>query len=187
MTRYTRAAEAIRAAFGCVVIIVHHCGYDDTHSRGHTSLPAAVDAELSVIRDPGSPLLLVTVKNMRDGPEGTTVRSRAQAVPLDADQEGRPRSSIVIVPDDTPVDPFRRGGRPDSAMPTLRDALRSALNSEGIQFSPDGSMPVRAVAEPHVRKAFYRMYIDAEADKTKSEGAQKMAFSRSVKRAIAEG
>jgi hypothetical protein len=81
MTKYTRAAEAIRAAFGCVVVIVHHCGYDETHSRGHTSLPAAVEAELSVTRGEGSPLFLVTVKNMRDGPEGTTVRCRAQTTP----------------------------------------------------------------------------------------------------------
>src|SRR6516162_10276993 len=77
MTLYVKAAEAIRKAFGCVCVIVHHCGYDDT---GHTSLPAAVDAELSVARDIQSPLVVVTVKQMRDGPEGMMVRSRAQAV-----------------------------------------------------------------------------------------------------------
>ena len=99
MTDYVKAAEAIRKAFGCVCVIVHHCGYDDTHARGHTSLPAAVDTELSVERDIGSPLLLVSVKQMRDGPEGMQVRSRAQPVPLDADQNGKPRSSIVIVPE----------------------------------------------------------------------------------------
>src|SRR6516162_7452467 len=92
MTDYVKAAKAIRKAFGCVCVIVHHCGYDDTHARGHTSLPAAVDAELSVERDTGSPLLLVSVKQMRDGPEGMQVRSRAQSVPLDPDQNGKPRS-----------------------------------------------------------------------------------------------
>src|SRR5262249_45256726 len=30
MSAYVRAAEAIRDAFKCVVIIVHHCGLDDT-------------------------------------------------------------------------------------------------------------------------------------------------------------
>jgi len=89
MTLYVKAAEAIRKAFGCLCVIVHHCGYDDTHARGHTSLPAAVDAELSVMRDEGSPIVLVTVKAMRDGPEGMVVRSRALPVPLDPDQNGK--------------------------------------------------------------------------------------------------
>ena len=34
MSAYVRAAEAIRDAFKCVVIIVHHCGLDDTRPRG---------------------------------------------------------------------------------------------------------------------------------------------------------
>ena len=50
MGAYVRAAEAVRDAFGCVVIIIHHCGYDDTHPRGHSSLPGAVDAQLMVVR-----------------------------------------------------------------------------------------------------------------------------------------
>src|SRR5262249_3639597 len=41
MSAYVRAAEAIRDAFKCVVIIVHHCGLDDTRPRGHTALPGA--------------------------------------------------------------------------------------------------------------------------------------------------
>jgi hypothetical protein len=186
MTKYTRAAEAIRAAFGCVVIIVHHCGYDETHSRGHTSLPAAVDAELSVTRGEGSPLFLVTVKNMRDGPEGTSVKCRAQTVPLDADQNGRPRTSIAIVPDDSPVDPSQKG-RKDAAYPALMNVLRLAIASHGIQFQPDGKMPVRAVAEREIRTLFYRHYIDAEDDTQKSDGAQKMAFKRALRKAIESG
>ncbi len=49
MSNYIRAAEAIRDAFQCVVMIVHHCGLDETRPRGHTSLPGAVDAQLSVV------------------------------------------------------------------------------------------------------------------------------------------
>ena len=122
MTLYVKAAEAVRKAFGCVCVIVHHCGYDDTHARGHTSLPAAVDAELSVVRDIQSPLMVVTVKQMRDGPEGMVVRSRAQPVPLDPDQNGKPRSSIVIIPEDGSevVMPARQGGQARHHHPTAR-------------------------------------------------------------------
>jgi len=148
MTAYTAAAEAIRNAFGCVVVIVHHCGYDETHARGHTSLPAAVDAELSVARDEGSPLVGVSVKHMRDGPEGMIIRSRAQSMPLDPDQNGKPRSSIIIVPDNTmgPPEGTRRGGR--NAFPTLLTAMRAALAKHGELFQPDGKLPLRAVGRP---------------------------------------
>jgi AAA domain len=42
MSAYIVAAEALRDAFDCVVAIIHHCGYDETHPRGHTSLTGAV-------------------------------------------------------------------------------------------------------------------------------------------------
>jgi hypothetical protein len=189
MTDYVKAAEAVRKAFGCVCVIVHHCGYDDTHARGHTSLPAAVDAELSVERDIGSPMLLVSVKQMRDGPEGMQVRSRAQMVPLDPDQNGKPRASVVIVPEDGEaiVAPGRYGGRPDTATPLLIEALRAAIDAKGEHFVPDGKLPLQAVEQNYVREIFYRRYIDAEADAKKSAGAQIQAFKRALQNAVARG
>jgi len=188
MARYTEAAETIRAAFNCVVIVVHHCGYDDTHSRGHTSLPAAVDAELEVAREEGSPLLVVAVKHMREGPEGMLVRCRAEVMPLDPDRNGKQRSSIVIVPDDAAGGPMpRSAGRPDNSTPTLTEAMRSALANTGELFHPDKKMPLRAVDQECVRNAFYHRYIDGEADKEKSEDTKRRAFSRGLKRLIADG
>jgi hypothetical protein len=145
MTLYVKAAEAVRKAFGCLCVIVHHCGYDDTHARGHTSLPAAVDAELSVMRDEGSPIVLVTVKAMRDGPEGMVVRSRALPVPLDPDQNGKPRSSIVITPDDddTVVTPGKKGGPTDTATPLLVEVLRAAIDAKGSTSPPMANSPCR--------------------------------------------
>ena len=188
MTLYVKAAEAVRKAFGCLCVIVHHCGYDDTHARGHTSLPAAVDAELSVMRDEGSPIVLVTVKAMRDGPEGMVVRSRALPVPLDPDQNGKPRSSIVIIADDnsTLVVPAKQGGRRDTATPLLVEALRAALDAKGEYFTPDGKLPLQAVDSQHVRELFYRRYVDVEEDEHKSRGAQKQAYKRGVEGAIAK-
>jgi AAA domain len=78
MAGYVRAAEAIREAFDCVVIIVHHCGWDEAHPRGHSSLPGAVDAELSVTRS--DKLVTVTVQLMKDGPEGVEIRSEVEKV-----------------------------------------------------------------------------------------------------------
>ena len=97
MAAYIRAADAIRDAFGCVVIVVHHCGIDATRPRGHTSLAGAVDAQLAVKRD-ASDNIVVTVERMKDGPEGTTLISRLEPVDIGADVDGDTITSCVIVP-----------------------------------------------------------------------------------------
>jgi len=38
MSAYIRAADALRDAFGCLIIIVHHCGHEGQRPRGHSSL-----------------------------------------------------------------------------------------------------------------------------------------------------
>jgi AAA domain len=188
MTMYVKAAEEIRKAFGCVCVIVHHCGYDDTHARGHTSLPAAVDAELSVERAISSPLLVVTVRQMRDGPEGMIVRSRAQSVPLDPDSNGKPRTSIVVVPDDTPGDVvLNKQGRPDTTTPVLYEALQTAIDTKGEYHTPEGKVPLQAADEAIVRDIFYRRFIDGEEDALKSLDARRKAFKRALHTAVERG
>ena len=97
MTAYLNAADAIREAFECAVIIVHHCGVDGTRPRGHTSLTGTVDAQLAVKRDIADNVL-VTVEHMKDGPEGDMIASRLERVELGPDDDGDPITSCVIVP-----------------------------------------------------------------------------------------
>ena len=99
MAAYIRAADAIRHAFGCVVIIVHHCGVDATRPRGHTSLIGAVDAQVAVKRD-AADNIVVTVERMKDGPEGETIVSKLEAVEVGTDMDGDPITSCVVVPVD---------------------------------------------------------------------------------------
>ena len=82
MAQYIRAADAIREAFDCVVIIVHHCGVEGTRPRGHTSLTGAADAQLAVSRD-ADENVIVKVEWMKDGAEGDVIASR-----LEPDQNG---------------------------------------------------------------------------------------------------
>ena len=97
MTAYLNAADAIREAFECAVIIVHHCGVDGTRPRGHTSLTGTVDTQLAVKRDVADNVL-VTVEHMKDGPEGDMIASRLERVGLGSDDDGDPITSCVIVP-----------------------------------------------------------------------------------------
>jgi RecA-family ATPase len=48
MGDYVKAADAIREAFGCAVIIIHHCGIESSRPRGHTSLTGACDTQTAV-------------------------------------------------------------------------------------------------------------------------------------------
>ena len=185
MTSYIRAAEAIRSAFGCVVIIVHHCGYDHSHARGHTSLAAAVDGELSITRQAGTALCEVVVKHLREGPEDTKVVSKAKIISLDPDRNGRPRSSIVLTPTDETVDPTAgKGGRPDEAAVVLQFALRMAIEPSGVMYTPDGKLPLRAVEKEALREMFYRHYVDGEDNKERSAEAQKKAFGRALSKLV---
>ena len=97
MAAYVHAADAIRDAFTCAVVIVHHCGHEGTRPRGHSSLIGAVDAQISVKRD-AADNIVATVELMKDGPQGDEIVSRLEPVEVGTDTDGDPISSCVIVP-----------------------------------------------------------------------------------------
>ncbi|HEY2707553.1 MAG TPA: AAA family ATPase [Caulobacteraceae bacterium] len=97
MTAYVRAADAIREAFECVVIVVHHCGVDDGRPRGHTSLSGAADAQLSVKRD-AEGNIAVEVELAKDGRQGDSLLSCLEVVEVGLDEDGETITSCVIVP-----------------------------------------------------------------------------------------
>jgi hypothetical protein len=141
------------------------------------------------MRGQGSPIVLVTVKAMRDGPEGMVVRSRALPVPLDPDQNGKPRSSGVK------YSPFAsRAARNVSTSSGVAVSRRPpCFAGTSIVIIADdnstlvvGKLPLQAVDSQHVRELFYRRYVDVEEDEHKSRGAQKQAYKRGVEGAIAK-
>jgi hypothetical protein len=97
MSAYISAADAVREAFHCTVVIVHHCGIDGTRPRGSTALTGAVDAQLAVKRD-ASDAIIVEVEYMKDGPIGDIIASRLKPVDVGTDDDGETISSCVIEP-----------------------------------------------------------------------------------------
>jgi KaiC/GvpD/RAD55 family RecA-like ATPase len=72
MGRMVDAAAAISEAAACTCIYVHHSGKDDAKgSRGHSSLKAATDFELSVRRD--GDRRSIEVEKVRDAEDGYTL------------------------------------------------------------------------------------------------------------------
>jgi hypothetical protein len=130
MGAYVRAAEAIRDAFECVVIIVHHCGYDETHPRGHTSLPGAVDAQIHLVRVDN--VVTATVEFMRDGPEDTQVVSAAEVVDVGQDQNGKTLTSLVMTPSGAAPYAGQHSWAP--SLKAFHTALKQALSSHGTSL-----------------------------------------------------
>ncbi len=96
MTAYIRAASAIQAAFGCVVIVIHHCGIEGKRPRGHTSLTGACDTQIAVKRDV-SGAIIAKLEWAKDGPEGDEIFSRLERVEVGTDEDGETITSCVVV------------------------------------------------------------------------------------------
>lgn len=102
MSNYVRAADAVRDAFSCAVIIVHHCGINNSRPRGHTSLTGAADAQLAVKRDLNG-TICVTVEFMKDGEAGETIASGLEPIDVGTDEDGEPITSRIVVEAQAPV------------------------------------------------------------------------------------
>ena len=75
MNAYIAACDHIKESSGATVILVHHTGWEGTRSRGSTSLPGALDTELTLTRD-GDRVSIAATKQ-KDGPEGDIVTLEA--------------------------------------------------------------------------------------------------------------
>ena len=186
MGAYVRAAEAIRDAFGCVVIIVHHCGYDDTRPRGHSSLPGAVDAQLAVTRT--EEVITVTVEMMRDGPEDTQVVSEAEVIDVGQDQNGKTLTCLGYRPERCRGCGPRTVGAGLVDLAVFHTALKSALAANGETFQPEaGVLPVKAVEQNWVRDRFYANYAEGEEDSGRRTAKLRQAFNRALAEAQQRG
>src|SRR5262249_50241350 len=118
---------AIRAAFDCLVIIIHHCGVVTNRPRGHTSLTGADDAQIAVERDKDGNIT-VTVEHMKDGEASEPMGSKLELVRVGTNDEGDPITSCVIVPD--AIVAKKERNLPDGAKLAL-DQLREVIADTG--------------------------------------------------------
>lgn len=192
MAGYVRAADAVREAFGCAVLIVHHAGLEESRPRGHTSLSGAVDAQLSVKRRRGSDSIVMTVELMRDGPEGDVLVSRLKQVDVGTDANGETLSSCVVVPmDDGAAQPETQSpagvqtGQLTKAAQVAARALREAVDQDGVTCDEAPCVPagVRAVAVETWRDRAYRRGISTSS----MPRSRQLAFQRASELLIEVG
>lgn len=102
MTAYIAACDAIREAFGCAVIIVHHSGLAEGRARGHTSLLGSADAQIAVKRD-AADNVVATVEFMKDGEDGVEIVSELVKVDVRVGDTDKLVKSCIVMPVDGPA------------------------------------------------------------------------------------
>ncbi len=187
MSKYLAAAEAIRDAFDCTVVIVHHCGVDGTRPRGHTSLTGTVDAQLAAIRD-AQKNVIVRVEFMKDGEDGAIVHSRLERVEIGPDEDGDPSSTCIIVPiDEADVPkPATKGTNPKSMTGTGKIAMKALQEAIGQAGTISTGSPNIPTGTPTVTKDLWRRYAyQLGISDGESESSKRQAFGRGFKEVIA--
>ena len=131
------AAKALQAELGGLVLLVHHTGKDATKGlRGHSSLHAALDSAVEVIRD-GDRREWKTAKS-KDGDDEQGRPFRLEVVTLGTDDDGEEITSCVIAPENSHADDVRRVSLPKGGNARLVwGALKDLLKANG-ERRPEG-------------------------------------------------
>ena len=132
MAAYIKAVDAIREAFECAVLVVHHCGIATDRPRGHTSLAAAADTQIKVERS-GDGTITTEVEMAKDDVEGAKTHSRLEVVEVGRDDDGEPIMSCVIVEADEAPAVADTGPRLTANQQTMFAILKDA-GSDGLSL-----------------------------------------------------
>lgn len=95
MSAFISALDAIRARFGCTIVLVHHSGHGDKQrARGSMAMRGAVDAEYRVEKKGKT----ITVENhkMKDGPPPPILQFQLDEIVLGSARNGKPITSAVL-------------------------------------------------------------------------------------------
>jgi hypothetical protein len=188
MGAYVTAAAALAARFQCAVIIIHHCGMNESRPRGHTSLTGAVEAQIGVRRDAAG-LIVAAVEYMKDGPEEGRIVSRLETVQVDLDEDGEPVTSCVIADaDDEAPGESRRQTKPrklPAAQIRALSMLREAILTDGQRPPASNHIPPDkdCVSEKTWRQYCYQGGISTGD----TQQAKHKAYSKAAETLIAEG
>jgi AAA domain len=181
MSAYVRAADAVRDAFDCAVLLIHHCGHNADRPRGPSSLLGAADALISVKRDDADNIL-ATIEETKDGERGMVIISHLAVKELGADADGDTISSCVVEAVGEIGDaPTKAAQKWPKALSIFKRTLDAALGSTGRRLFPFADGPeVLAVKRENHRVEFMKVY---PADR-KAKGE---AFRRYERSAVTQG
>ena len=147
MGRILEAAKELQRLTGGLVLVVHHTGKDASKGlRGHSSLFAALDAALEVVRDGDRKEWRVA--KAKDGKDGDAHAFRLDVVELGDDADGEPVTSCVVTPTGNAGEEAKRAKLPSGGtnQRAILDALRPMFKASPV-FGKAGAPSVRPCVE----------------------------------------
>lgn len=141
------AAKALQTRLGGLVLLVHHSGKDQSRGlRGHSSLIAALDASIEVVKNDGHREWRVS--KSKDNADDYGHAFRLQVVEIGRDEDGDAVTSCVVVPEGGRQE-IRQSLPPKSGNQRIvLDGLAELVDSEGT-----ASPPVPLATLPRGRRA----------------------------------
>jgi AAA domain len=188
MGAFIQAADMVRTELSCAVVVIHHCGWDASHMRGHTSLPGAIDVELAVTKDDDGNVT-AEIRKMRDDLEGETITSKLKVVDLGENSEGDPITSCILIPLDTLGAAKKKAVKPKKLTAPAKialAALNEAIREHGkVLREPDHHIPggVKTVTLIQWRDFSFRRGISNSGNPDSS----RRAFDRAANQLAAAG
>jgi hypothetical protein len=180
MSAYVRAADAIRAAFGCAVIIIHHSGHGAERPRGHSLLMGALDIQIAVKRDQATKNITATLELAKDVDVGAEIVSRLAPVIIGYDDDNDPITSCIVLPVEGLAEGDCRSAaniaKPTKSAKAALRALKMAIDECGAVPPASNHVPagVKTVTIDQWRDYAYRTGIST-SDKPHAKG---VAFNR---------
>ena len=174
MGKFIAAADAVRDAFNCLVVIIHHTPLSGNRPRGHSSLGGADDCQISVEKNDASGIVTCKVVHMKDEMSDLVLASKLRRVEIGTDSKGNPITSCTVEP--VKLDP---GTSTNTNLPRTQrfalDALKKVLAStDGVEVKTDSDLakkgiPVgtRVCKSEIWRQAFYDTYPGDKQDTKK--------------------
>jgi putative DNA primase/helicase len=172
MGKIIMAAKNLQNLIGGVVLLVHHTGKDATKGlRGHSSLYAALDGAIEVVKTANR--LEWSVAKSKDDVTGNTNSFKLEIVKLGFDDEGEEITSCVAMPDESTRSSMRRMLSPKSGnQKIIWDALGEMFRISrdyGKAGCPAGRACVRL--EEAVEKTRGRLVCEQKRQSERTQAA----------------
>lgn len=120
--------KLLQSLTDCLVVLIHHTGKDVTKGmRGHSSLLAAVDAAIEVLREDDGDIRTLTVAKNKDGEDGASFQFQLSIQLLGHDEDGDPVASCAVEQLETV--PVMKGSKLSGNKKLVYDALSVRLNA----------------------------------------------------------
>lgn len=183
MAAYVRAADMLRAAFDCLVIVVHHCGVNGDRPRGSTALTGAADTQIQVERLPDR-TIRATVEYQKDGAEGDALHARLEVVEIGMDADGEAITSCVVTPAEPTTEQATKAVKLSAPCSLALSALRQAVDEAGEVPPASNHIPAGVKV---VSAELWRRYAYAKNISDGEQNAKRMAFKRAAEQLQARG